>query len=62
VLVYGKGVDRGKYITTIAEVFGITPAGSVSNALSTVKPMLIDADGTRPLYPRGIKRILNIIQ
>jgi chromosomal replication initiation ATPase DnaA len=44
-------------LQAIAEVFGVTHVGSVSNALSEVK-RLLDDDATR----REVEKIMNIIQ
>ena len=45
-------------LQAIAEVFGVTHAGSVSNALSEVKRLLAEDDAAR----RGVERIMSIIQ
>jgi REP element-mobilizing transposase RayT len=45
-------------LQAIAEVFGVTHVGSVSNALSEVKRLLADDDATQ----RGVEKILSIIQ
>ena len=45
-------------LQAIAEVFGVTHVGSVSNALSEVKRLLADDDVTQG----GIEKVLSIIQ
>jgi hypothetical protein len=45
-------------LQAIAEVFGVTHIGSVSNALSEMKRLLADDDATQ----RGVEKILSIIR